>query len=74
MIAKRVSITFGEEVFQPYQYESFRVGPITVDIELAEGETVAEATKRCKEAVGPAIDDLFIFMRDKFYYHHKLKG
>lgn len=74
MKATKFSVTFGEEVLSPFQFESFRVGPITVELELAEGETLKEATDRCKEAMGPVFDELFIFCRDKFHQHHRLKG
>ena len=41
-----VEVTWGEELFQPVQYNSFRVGPFKASTIVRKGETVAKAMLR----------------------------
>lgn len=36
-----LSVTWGEEVYQPVQFHTFRVGPITASAKVAEGQSIA---------------------------------
>lgn len=68
-----IEITLGEERLAPYQYEGFRVGPISVKVELQPDENPADVVKHVKTVLEPAWDELFIFMRDKFHEHRSMK-
>lgn len=41
-----VEVTWGEEVFSPVQYNSFRVGPYTRRTRIRDGETEEKAFER----------------------------
>ena len=41
-----VEVTWGEELFQPVQYNSFRVGPFKVATTVRRGETIGDAMLR----------------------------
>lgn len=41
-----VEVTWGEEIYQPVQYNNFRVGPFKATTIVREGETISEATAR----------------------------
>jgi len=43
---RTVTVTWGEEVHQPIQYNGFRNGPITLTAPVRDGETVKEAIAR----------------------------
>lgn len=44
-----LTVTYGEETFSPIPYNTFRVGPISVAIELHVGETIEQAHFRAWE-------------------------
>jgi hypothetical protein len=46
-----VTVTWGEEVLQPVQYNGFRVGPITVSMPVLSGESIAQAYERVWQIV-----------------------
>lgn len=71
---KTLTITLGEESHRPFEYESFKVGPISVEVTLDQGETVKEVSDRIREALQPVWDDLFIMQRNKFHEHRALRG
>ena len=41
-----ITVTWGEEVLQPIQYNGFRVGPLTITAPILPGETVLQAYHR----------------------------
>lgn len=51
---ERVEVTWGEELFQPVQYNSFRVGPIKATTVVGPGETVGEAVVRLHREIAKA--------------------
>ena len=45
-MSEKISITWGEEVYQPLKYNGFRLGPYTVEIEVKPDETMQQAFDR----------------------------
>lgn len=73
MQLEELTVTLGEETLQPFRYEGFRVGPITVKVKLDKGEGIHDAISRIITTLHPAWDELFIKSRDKFHEHHAAK-
>ena len=51
-----LTVTWGEELYQPRTWHSYRVGPFTISAKLAPGETVSQATKRLMDELAEVAD------------------
>lgn len=51
MADETVTVTWGEEVISPVQYQSFRVGPFTMTTKIKEGESTVDAMHRAYAAL-----------------------
>lgn len=49
-----VEVTWGEELFQPVQFNSFRVGPFKVTTRVRKGETIPGAIERVHREITAA--------------------
>jgi hypothetical protein len=73
MRLKTVTLTMGEENFQPQRYEGFRVGPISITIEMDDNDTMDKAVTEGLKILKPAYDKMFLAQRDKYVEHHAAK-
>lgn len=51
--ARTITVTLGRECFQPLQFNTVEVGPISVTAAMVEGETIAAAYMRLRAALTP---------------------
>lgn len=55
-VGEEVTVTYGEQVFSPVQYNSFRVGPMTTTTRVRPGETRADAARRAFDELSAAVE------------------
>lgn len=48
-VVTTVTLTWGEEVFSPIQYQSFRVGPFSLTLTVPEGADAMEVVREGRE-------------------------
>jgi len=73
MKLKQVTLSMGEETLSPHRYEGFRVGPLSITIELEGDDTLEKAVTEGLKILKPAYDQMFIAQRDAYTEHHKVK-
>jgi hypothetical protein len=56
---ERVEVTWGAELFQPVQYNDFRVGPFSASTIVRPRESIAEATVRLHREISVAAQHAF---------------
>jgi hypothetical protein len=54
-----LTVTYGEEVFAPVQYNNMRLGPFSVTITVRSGETATRAFKRAHDLLETMADRAF---------------
>lgn len=59
MKAKKLSVTYPEQVFAPIQYHSFRTGGITLEIELSDDEKIGDVVKKAMEGLSKLTEGQF---------------
>lgn len=64
--ADRVSVNWGEEVFCPVPYQSFRLGPFFMSTKVRPGETPEQALTRAWEHLDAYARSMFIAKRNGF--------
>lgn len=61
-----VEVNFGEELFQPVQYNSFRHGGFKVAARVRKGETIADACERIHSELQRAFERTYPEKRDGY--------
>lgn len=74
MTLKTLTLTLGEETLSPHRYEGYRVGPISITIELGPDDTVDDVMTKTLPILKKTHDRLFMLQRDQYVEHHKAKG
>lgn len=69
MSGQMITVTWGEEVLQPIQYNGFRIGPITLSTPVKEGETVEQAYSRVWAMLAKLGERQFTDKLDTFKNH-----
>lgn len=64
-----VTVTFGEELFAPVQFNSFRIGPYTYKTKVHKGETPEQAFDRANAYVTRMAKKEFISKMETYYGH-----
>lgn len=59
-VGDRLTMTFGEELFTPVPFNSFRVGPFTLETTLQPGETAQQAHARLVELHAGVVEAEFV--------------
>ena len=65
----QISVTWGEEVLQPVQFNGFRVGPISMTAPILPGETPREAYERVWNALNELAEKQFVAKAKTFGDH-----
>jgi len=73
-VGEVVEVTWGEEVFSPKQYNSFRVGPFSASTRVCEGETRVQAMARLNAALAAFAEEAFEQKRVAFLRALKRAG
>lgn len=68
---KQITLTYGEQLFAPIQYNSFRVGPFTLTVTVRPGETASAATARGLKVLGEVAAAAYKEARDDFFARAK---
>jgi hypothetical protein len=55
----KLTVTRGEETFSPVQYNSFRLGALTITTTVKPGETIEQAYDRCHRTLEELSDKQF---------------
>ncbi len=61
-----ITVVWGEEVFSPVQYNSFRVGPFTYTVTQRFGESLEKAVKRANDFLEKHADKMFVAKRNAY--------
>lgn len=59
MKATKLKVTYPEQTFAPVQYHSFRMGGISIEIDLSDEDKVSDATEKAMKALRTATDKQF---------------
>lgn len=49
LVVRRVTVSWGKELYSPVKYESYEVGPFSLEVEIREGEDVEAALDRAHD-------------------------
>lgn len=65
-MADTVTVTWGEEYFQPEKYNGYKVGPFTIQRELKPGQSIVEATEEIHKELEEVAQLVFMTKRNAF--------
>lgn len=61
-----VTVTWGEEMYQPRQWHSYRVGPFTISAPILKGETVSQAVMRLTQELAEVARHARVVKRQEY--------
>lgn len=70
-MAQRISVTWGEELYAPVQYNSFRNGAMTIELDVVPPETVEQAHERALGILRGLSKKQFAAQRDAFLENYR---
>lgn len=65
-----ITVTWGEELYAPYRYNHFKVGPFTYTTTVQDGETPEQAFTRAYKFLEAHVEKVFLRKRNQFKELH----